>query len=33
MRTVTEDNRISLAELQEMARGRFGDLVKAVVDP
>jgi Protein of unknown function (DUF5674) len=32
MRTVTERNRISLDELRGLAAGRFGDLVKAVVD-
>ena len=32
MRTVTEEDPISLDELLRMAAGRFGDLVKAVVD-
>jgi hypothetical protein len=32
MRTVTERDRISLDELRTLAAGRFGDLVKAVVD-
>jgi len=32
MRTVTEQEPISLEELRVMAAGRFGDLVKAVVD-
>jgi len=32
MRTVSEADRISLDELRRMAAGRFGDLVKAVVD-
>jgi hypothetical protein len=32
MRTVTERNRISLAELRRLAAARFGDMVKAVVD-
>lgn len=32
MRTVTERDRISLDELLGLAAGRFGELVKAVVD-
>lgn len=32
MRTVTEQDPVSLDELRRMAAGRFGDLVKAVVD-
>ena len=32
MRTVDRENRVSVAELREMAAGMFGDLVKAVVD-
>jgi len=32
MRTVTERDRISLDELCRLAAGRFGDMVKAVVD-
>jgi hypothetical protein len=32
MRTVSEGDRISLDELRRLAAGRFGDLVKAVVD-
>lgn len=32
MRTVTDDDPISLDELRRLAAGRFGDLVKAVVD-
>lgn len=32
MRTVTEQEPISLEELRELAAGRFGDLVKAVID-
>jgi len=32
MRVVDRENRLSLFELQEMAAGMFGDLVKAVVD-
>jgi uncharacterized protein DUF5674 len=32
MRAVTDSNRISLDELRRLAAGRFGDLVKAVVD-
>ena len=32
MRTVTEHNPVSLDELRRLAAGRFGDLVKAVVD-
>ena len=32
MRSVTEGNRISLDELRDSAAGRFGDMVKAVVD-
>jgi len=32
MRTVSEGDRISLVELRRLAEGRFGDLVKAVVD-
>ena len=32
MRTVSEGDRISLEELRRLAAGRFGDLVKAVVD-
>jgi len=32
MRTVTERDRISLDELRGLAAGRFGELVKAVVD-
>lgn len=32
MRTVTQENPISIDDLRRMAAGRFGDLVKAVVD-
>ncbi len=32
MRTVTEGSRIPLDELRGLAAGRFGDMVKAVVD-
>jgi hypothetical protein len=32
MRTATERERISLDELRRLAAGRFGDMVKAVVD-
>ena len=32
MRTVTNEDPISLDELRRLAAGRFGDLVKAVVD-
>lgn len=32
MRTATEQDPVSLDELRRMAAGRFGDLVKAVVD-
>lgn len=32
MRTVTGENPISIDELRRMAAGRFGDMVKAVVD-
>jgi hypothetical protein len=32
MRTVTDEDPISLDELRHLAAGRFGDLVKAVVD-
>jgi hypothetical protein len=32
MRTVTDRERISLDELRRLAAGRFGDLVKAVID-
>jgi len=32
MRIADRENRVSLAELQEMAAGMFGDIVKAVVD-
>ena len=32
MRTVTEQDPVSLDELRRLAAGRFGDLVKAVVD-
>ncbi len=32
MRTVTDEDPISLDELRRLAAGRFGDLVKAVVD-
>ena len=32
MRTVTERDRIPLDELRALAAGRFGELVKAVVD-
>ena len=32
MRLVTEDQPIALEDLRRMAAGRFGDLVKAVVD-
>ena len=32
MRTATEQNPVSLDELHQMAEGRFGDMVKAVVD-
>ena len=32
MHTVTEASPISLAELERLAKGRFGDMVKGVVD-
>ena len=32
MRRVTEANPVSMAELQQLAEGRFGDMIKAVVD-
>lgn len=32
MKTVSEADRISLDELRRLAAGRFGDMVKAVVD-
>jgi hypothetical protein len=32
MRTVNDENRISLDELRRLAAGRFGDMIKAVVD-
>ena len=32
MRTVTVGETVSLEELRQMATGRFGDLVKAVID-
>ena len=32
MRTVTDQDPISVDELRRLAAGRFGDLVKAVVD-
>ena len=32
MRTVTDRDRISLEELRGLAAGRFGELVKAVID-
>lgn len=32
MRTATASNPVSLDELRQMATGRFGDMVKAVVD-
>ena len=32
MRKASESNPISIDELREMAKGRFGDMVKAVVD-
>jgi hypothetical protein len=32
MKRVTEEDRISIDEVRQMAAGRFGDLVKAVVD-
>jgi hypothetical protein len=32
MRRATEANPVGLEELRQMARGRFGDMVKAVVD-
>ena len=32
MRIIDRENRTDLAELQEMAAGMFGDLIKAVVD-
>ncbi|HET9261947.1 MAG TPA: DUF5674 family protein [Vicinamibacterales bacterium] len=32
MRQVSEANPISVNELRQMAKGRFGDMVKAVVD-
>lgn len=32
VRTVSEAQPVTLAELGELARGRFGDMVKAVVD-
>ena len=32
MRRATEANPVSMAELQQLAEGRFGDMVKAVVD-
>lgn len=32
MKTVSEGDRISLDELRRLAAGRFGDMIKAVVD-
>ena len=32
MRAATEENPVSIAEIRQMAAGRFGDMVKAVVD-
>src|SRR5512141_3473697 len=32
MRTVTESNPIGVEEIRALARGRFGDMVKGVVD-
>jgi hypothetical protein len=32
MRRTTEDNPASIGELRQLAAGRFGDMVKAVVD-
>jgi uncharacterized protein DUF5674 len=32
MRTVTDDDPVSLDELRRLAAERFGDMVKAVVD-
>jgi hypothetical protein len=32
MRTATEENPVSLEELRQLAKQRFGDMVKAVVD-
>ncbi len=32
MRAATEENPVSIAEIRRMAAGRFGDMVKAVVD-
>jgi hypothetical protein len=32
LRRVTEANPVSIAELRQMAAGRFGDMVKGVVD-
>jgi hypothetical protein len=32
VRTADDANRISLTELRELAAGRFGDMIKAVVD-
>jgi hypothetical protein len=32
MRTASQDNPISIAELCQLAKSRFGDMVKAVVD-
>ena len=32
MRSVTEGDRITLEELRQLAAGRFGDMIKAVVD-
>ena len=32
MRTVSEEDRLSLDELRRLAVGRFGDMIKAVVD-
>jgi hypothetical protein len=32
MRTATDDNPISIDEIRQLAKARFGDMVKAVVD-
>ena len=32
MRRTTKDNPVSIGELRQLAAGRFGDMVKAVVD-
>jgi hypothetical protein len=32
MRTASQDNPVSIDELRQLAKARFGDMVKAVVD-